>query len=699
MSALPCQIPAPIDARPFDLADFISVREAARRMNCNRNGLLRDCKDGNLPTGVAVKCDVLSPGRGQWFIARAYDPRLAGDCQESTIAAAEALTGKQRNLMLQRADCARRYRHARLNSREPKAVWLPRLQAAIRQQYPAMGTLGRSTLAKWEDKSDGGKNFMALADRRGGRQSPEASLEAWEAFEDLFLTPKRLDVRHCWKIVKNLAAKNGWRWIYYSQCQRQLDRKVPPEKQMFSRDPERWRTQCAPFIHQDEESWRAGQRWVSDGKTLDLWCTWRQSIIRPVVICWIDWRTRRIVGWHLASVEDSSAILQSFGKAMRDPFNFGGPSEVAIDNGQSYSAFMWHGSTKQERRRALSIAVDEAAATAIYAHLNIEAHFSNPFGPNGKARMERFNRRLTPFARGFDTFCGIDSTSRPEQLADILKNPAKIPTFAEVETRLSAFIENYNDDADHAMDDLSENGVKLSPNEAFSKWCDTRRVMADPAALDLLLAHWHKPVTVGRNGISLTIGGRTARYGHVFEALRPYKAPGRKIKPVVNVSYDPAALETVRVYDSQFRFITVAPMNRVGGVVQGMTKADCAETHRQIAAYRKSLRHQAEYSITSILSTEEQFASATRKRQQAERNAALTATQPTSIIGIRTPLDGQSKQLQKQELKIAVGAESLSEPATPRVDIFEKLAAAQRSIPQARQDRPDLLEQIYGRHA
>ena len=83
----------------------------------------------------------------------------------------------------------------------------------------------------------------------------------------------------------------------------------------------------------------------------------------------------------------------------------------------------------------------------------------------------------------------------------------------------AAFIDDHNHNADHAIDDLSDNGVKISPNRRiYANWCGTRRVMADPAALDLLLAHWSKPLTVGRNGISLTIGGRTLHYGHVTKA-------------------------------------------------------------------------------------------------------------------------------------------------------------------------------------
>jgi hypothetical protein len=653
------QLPQSIEQQSINLADYVSANEAAEKLGRNAGGFRRTCREQLAALGVAILAASPASGQMQWYVKRSYDPRLASDGRAAiSFAELEQYSGRQRDLALQKLACVKEYRKV-INGASPIEPKKAALVERLREQFPKL-KISRSGLYEWHLSAY--KGIAALVDKRGGHQSQEASAEAWKAFEDLYLHQNQPAVRHCWKIVRRLATENGWRWISYSQCRRQLDAKIPPERQMFSRDPERWRTQYSPAIKQHEESWRAGHRWISDGKVLDLWCSWRNTIIRPILVIWFDWRTRRVVGHFLSAGEDNSAILGAFGNAMRDEANFGGPREVVTDNGKSFSSYIFHGATKQERRSKIAPSVDEDVARGIFAMLGIAAHFAIPFNPNGKSRCERFFGNLASFAREFETFCGISSETKPERLKEILANPAKIPTFAEAETRLVAFINEYNSNADHAMDDLSENGVKLSPNEAFSRWCDTRRVMADPAALDLLLAHWHKPVTVGRNGISLTIGGRTLHYGHVTEALRPFKSPGRKVKRAVNVSYDPAALETVRVYDSQFRFVTIAPMNRVGGVVQGMTKADYTETHRQMAAYRRSLKHQAEYSITSILSTEEQVEEAAMKRQARERREAERAAQPAQMRLIQTSLDGQSTEVRRDERRGDFQPAAMSSP-------------------------------------
>ena len=690
MSDLPAQLPSSIEPQSINLTDCIPGSAAADRLSRDRDGFTRTCRMELAPLGLAFMAASPAAGQMQWYVKRSYDPRLADDgAGKMSIGSLEQCTGKQREFALQRWACVQAFRKV-INSPGPIEPRKAPLIERLRERFPDLG-ISRNSLHGWHNKAYRG--IAALIDRRGGHQAAEAAAEAWKAFEDLYLHQNQPTVRHCWRIVKNLAAENGWRWISYSQCRRQLDGKIPPEKQAFHRTPKLYRTQFAPYIQQNEESWRAGQRWVSDHKQMDLWACWLGQIIRPWLTIWIDWRTRRIVGWALSDSPTSSTILGSLRMGLKDPFNCGGPAEIVCDNGRDYGAAMFHGSTKKERRSTVSPRVDEDVAHGIFAHLGIAAHFAIPFNPNGKSRCERFFGNLASFARTFETFCGISSETKPERLKKILADPAKIPTFAEVETRLAAFIDEHNNNADHAIDDLSENGVKLSPNEAFAKWCDTRRVMADPAALDLLLAHWHKPVTVGRNGFTLTIRGQRLHYGQTTDALRSFKAPGRKVKPVVNVSIDESAMGSVRVYDSQFRFITVAPLNCGGGSAGGVTLADCGANQRKMAAYRKSLRHDPELAIANLSRPEEQVISTSMKRREAEQRAALAAAQPSSIIGIQTPLDGQAKHLKKHELKIAVGAESLSENERPRVDIFERLISQHRATaPQIHQPRPDLLE-------
>jgi hypothetical protein len=63
----------------------------------------------------------------------------------------------------------------------------------------------------------------------------------------------------------------------------------------------------------------------------------------------------------------------------------------------------------------------------------------------------------------------------------------------------------------------------------------------------------------------------------------------------------------------------------------------------------------AELSITSVLTAEERLA-----ELAAEQPAARP--QPSVLKPVRTPLDGQSKSLQRERVRKAVGAENMSPP-------------------------------------
>ena len=242
-----------------------------------------------------------------------------------------------------------------------------------------------------------------------------------------------------------------------------------------------------------------------------------------------------------------------------------------------------------------------------------------------------------------------------------------IPPFKDVYERIKAHIEGNNQRTDHDMADLVEGGERLSPDEAMRRWCATRRVLADPESLDLLLQQWRKPTTVGRNGIALTIMGQTFRYGQFEPALRPFKALHKSARKSIRVSYDPHDVRTIRVYDQQFRFISVANMNDQGGLHDGgaISQEKVADLNRQKNHYLKAKKHVADYGITGVLTNEEQLAAIAAKPPKP--------AEPSSLRLIQTPVDGQSREIARQQFRKAVGAESSTPGEHMGISILEQL--------------------------
>jgi transposase InsO family protein len=642
---------------------MVPIEVAADKLNLNPDHLARKCRDELQGRGLARFGQHPEGGRAKWWLSPEYDPRLIdgpiGDSwQEPDLT---KYTARQREQALQRRACVEAFTSACADGRGSIGSGLSALIESLRAAYPQLH-VSRSGLYGWAKLYRRPADLLKLIDFRGGNRIATASAEAWSAFRDLYLHENRPSLRQCHEATARLATENGWRWLGLAACRAQFSQHVTAEEAALHREPALWRQSLSPFIAQDPEAWRAGETSIGDHKQLDIICRFQGTLIRPWLTTWMDWRTRKVTGWALSDCPNSTTILAALRHALKDESNMGGPANIYIDNGKDYDSWNFHGQTKSQRRARIKPAVDEGRARGILNMLQINAHFAIPFNPNGKSRLERFFRTLETFAKTFDTYTGDGPDTKPERLNEILSNEKSIPDFDTVYRRIAEHIAGYNANADHSKDDLSENGRTISPNEAYAAWCDTRRVMADPAALDLLLMFWHRPVSVGRNGVAISIRGQTIHYGQFAPELSRFKGLRRAERELVNVAFDPHDISGVKIYDGQYRYICSAPMNQLGGLhgTDQISLNTVAELNRRKAQYRKALRHTAEHGITSILTTEERLAGLAADKTAARMAAEAIA--PPSMRLVATPLDGQAREVQRDELRAAVGAESMSAP-------------------------------------
>lgn len=642
-----------------DWSMLMPAAQAAAKLGVQRDHFTRLCRDKLSRQSLAVLATPPQGGQEQWFVRRDYDPRLTardGGADWLTPDLA-GFTAKQQEKAIVRRACVEELRRARSSWPGAASEWMPRLLSQLHERFGLR--VSRSALYEWDTKYRRPADLAKLIDTRGGDRHGGADAAAWDAFRDLFLHANQPSIRHVWQIVGDMAKENGWQWCSLFSCRRQLDDRIPPEVQLKHREPAKWRQKLRPFIAQDAESWPAGECYIGDHKQLDLICRWQGTLIRPWLTAWMDWRTRRITGWVLSDNPNSRTILAALRHAMQDERNNGGPRSVWIDNGRDYDAWLFHGQTKQQRRASVRPAVDEPRAHGIFNMLSIDAHFSIAFNPNGKARLERWFRTLESFSRSFATYTGDGPDTKPEQLNKILEAAHRVPAFESIYERIGAFITGYNADTDHSIEDMIDDadGVRLSPDMAMARWCGTRHVMRDPEALNYLMLHWHKPLTVGRNGISLVIRGQALHYGQFNAALTPFKAAKKQDRKPIIVAYDPHDLRSIRVHDDQFHYICTAGMNGVGGMHgrDAFSVDHVAQLNRDKATYERSLKHVAEHSLTSTLTNEERIADIAATAGNKQR-----ASQPAALRIRQTPLDGQAKEIERDQLRVAVGAESQS---------------------------------------
>lgn len=661
-------------ARRIDWAMVIDVAEAARRLGLHEGHVRRRCGDEWQDRALAFHTQRPGEPRARWWVDRRADPRLKASAALETSGGRlpeqfYTFTTAQRELAWRRVDCVTRLRELRQTATEPIKRWLPRLLEQLSTEYPQLKGVSRTQLYKWDQLYKTPADVVALVDRRGGDQKSKGDPAAWRYFADIYLDDKRPSLTWAWKQTRSMAEREGWAWCSKKSCERQLDTRIDPEKQLYHREPARWRKQVQPTIEQDPAAYPAGTCWLGDHRQADVWVRLGDSVIRPWLTAWMDRGTRRIVGWVLSAGPNSSTILQALRRGLLDPANKGGPDRVHIDNGKDYDAWIFHGQTKSQRlmQRGVKVEVDEPTFRGIFGLLGVDVGFSLPYNPNGKSPLERLFRYIGEnLDIGYVSYAGNSPTNKPESLQRVLARPGQIPTFSQYEQDLGAAVDAINARTDHQIEHLrdEQTGERLSPDQAMAQWCDRVRTPADPAALDMCLQTWHRPVTVGRQGVTINVLGARLRYGAFDSELSPYKAPlgsGRnREKPRVMVSYDADDLSAVWVWTLEGRLICKARANERGGHADRAAVARQMKRKRQYAAALKTVANDRELeylSMAELIALDEPPA---KDPGGAVRPADAASGGPMKLV--RTPLDGVGPDAERIRHKQAAGAETADDP-------------------------------------
>lgn len=613
--------------------------------------------------GLAQAAVPAEGGRTCWHIARRYDLRLAAGAAGATYIAPklEHFTVRQRDLAYKRAAAVERYRTARARWDGNQGDWLPGLCGQLSRELAL--SVSPRTLWRWHGLYRSPADLVRLIDQRGGNQRGAADPAAWDYFRGVYLDPRQPTIKTAWRCTRDQARAEGWTWCSYAACRRQLDQRISPQQQAAVRDPKLFRSRYEPSIDQDPEAYATGEVWIGDHCQLDMVCRIQTATgprdLRPWLTAWMDWRSRRVVGWCLSDAPNASTILAALRAAISDQTERGFtqlPAAVWIDNGKDYDCYTFHGQTKAQRKRRVTLTIDETRSAGLFNLLGVEAHFSIPHNPNGKSRLERwFGVLHDQFDRTFETYTGATTDAKPEDLARLLREGRHTQSFDHVRQRIGRFVAGKNMEREHARADMAGQSA-----DDLMAAAPLRRQLADPAALELLLAQWHEPVRVGKHGVAISILGQRVSYGRFDAALGAFKRPAGCNDPrwLVHVCYDPNDDRRVRVFDYQFKFVTEAARNDLGGGLDqdATARRHRAELNREKAAYRRSLKHAAGNRKFEYLSDAELLA----EKAAAERNppSAIGDRQSPDVLhAVQTPLDGAARQLQTRRLRRAAGAE------------------------------------------
>jgi len=657
---------APASPPAVDWSRWITSDQAARSLGVHPGTLKRRCQKLLHKRGDAMRCAGPDDNKTRWWINRRYDLRLGHGAAGQAHRAPDlgAYSEAQIDTAMQRAACVKRLWHKRSAETRPQKAWLAPLIDELRADHPGL-KISRSTLFTWHAKYKDPADLVNLIDTRGGNTRGEPDPLCWDLFKQLYLTEHKRSRKWCWKQVKAKARADQLTWCSYPQLLRVVRNKLSPAERCKHRNPQEYRGKYSDYIDMDPDTWGAAETWIGDHSVLDMWCVpdGGGDPLRPWLTAWMDWKTRKIVGWVLCVSPNSQSILSAFTRAMRDDSNQGGPDTVYIDNGKDYAAETFAGKTKKQRRESKRVfsgaEYDQPTFRGLYAVLNIDVIFATPYNARAKGRLEQwFNYSLhQDFDKSWPSYAGNKPQNRPESLAAVLKSgtpggaPGGVPTFSEVRDRIARHIDGYNRSCDHGKQDIDG----LSPHEAMAM--GRQRVFADPGVLDRFMLTYSRPVRVRRHRVSVPVLGKAM----VYKSDDPVFADQNGREDEFRVGYDQDDLREATLFDERMRPVcrlyhaTFGRATQAPGDTGAVSRTHLSEAIKKQRRLNRAKKLQAEAGLDQILSTAELALIESGKTPTANPQTPTPRSHPTRLV--QTPVDGHANELQRQDLKQAAGGE------------------------------------------
>lgn len=422
-------------------------------------------------------------------------------------------TGKQRAEADFRALVVAEYQHSGLSPDE----YVEKFNA----DNPPEDAITTSKLFRWQKQyREGG--VAGLIDQRGGHNRGQTSIpeDAWEYFYDRYMTEQKRTVKRCY----DLTLREFPDIPSVSAFERRV-RQIPQYAILYYREGRKAFDDQLPSMERSKLDIASNDIWFSDHHLVDVFVRSADGrrVIRPWLTVFYDARSNKVIS-HLVREADpnATAVKQCFRIGMQQ---HGVPKEVYFDNGKDY--------------RSKSFSSDYPKS--LVNQLGIGMIHAKPYHGQAKTVERFFGTYTDRFSRMFPTYTGCNAKVRPECMqtsnAEILK---LAPTLEEYKQAVAAYMVEYNATLSTGRDMDGK-----SPDQVYYENLQEKRVIKNLDALRLLCGNSEERV-VHKNGVSI-------KNNSYFNELLLSHLGERVI-----VTYDPANIDKIAVFDLQNRAICMA---------------------------------------------------------------------------------------------------------------------------------------------
>lgn len=390
------------------------------------------------------------------------------------------------------------------------------------------------------------EDWAGVAGIRGGHNKGENSIpqELSQVFNDLYLCDAELPIADCYRLTREWVLNNRPELAADMPVERTFRRAAEriPEAvvKYFRYSVKECIDECMPYIIRLYDDIEANDVWVADNHTFDFMTRTNDGtkVHRLYITGILDAKTEVLVGWNITENPSSQSTVLALRHAI---MRCGVPKILYVDNGTEFLTHDIGGKGHRARKSQQNV----TNPPTILDHLGIK--MVNALVCNGRAKpIERMFLTLkNTISRLMKTYTGGTVVERPESLKWQLKH-GYVPYDREIREKLDILLDGYNG---------SEYGGCEPQFRGMSRaeaWCCSikRRTlrMCDEATLNLMLMRVSRYQKVRENGVFVTYSGEKLWYNCGEENWR-------YVGQEVYVRYDPAEIDTVRVYDKEDRYI------------------------------------------------------------------------------------------------------------------------------------------------
>ncbi len=312
---------------------------------------------------------------------------------------------------------------------------------------------------------------------KGRTKEADLTGDAWDWIKSHYLSTSEPPAKVVIKEAKKEGKARGWVFPSDKTILRKLNA-LPGTQTILGRKGKEAFDATFPAAERDFTAYGLHDKWVSDGRRVDVFCRWPDGTVsRPFIVAWVDMRTRLVLGARGGVNPSQSLTLASFHSALvRVNIK---PQRALLDNGREYAGKQVTGGQKTRYR----FKIKEDDPVGALTRMGVVVDWARPYRGQEKpieSFWKHIANHLDKLPKFQGAYCGKDTVSKPE---DFDRNKAiPIEVYA---AKLAEVLEEFNREHAHRGQGMDGKAPAQLYEELMQ--AEPHKVWARPTSEDMRL--------------------------------------------------------------------------------------------------------------------------------------------------------------------------------------------------------------------